>query len=165
MRIALAVVALWMAAPAAAEDLASRVFGGTKVEDIYRVRLDRGELLLESLMQIIKMHNIQDGALLTAAGTLSECTWHAVASTAEKPEQKFTTRKGPMEILNINGIIAGGEPHFHMTLSDHSGGMFGGHLENGCKVLYRAELTIAKFSGTKVARLPNKAGVPVMQRK
>ncbi|MBL8234657.1 MAG: DNA-binding protein, partial [Bryobacterales bacterium] len=88
-----------------------------------------------------------------------------VATLAEKPEQKFTTRKGPMEILNINGIIAAGEPHFHMTLSDPSGPAFGGHLEKGCRVLYRAELTIAKFTGVKVARLPNKAGVPVMQRK
>ena len=36
----------------------------------------------------------------------------------------------------------------------------------GCNsVLYRAELTIAKFSGTALARKPNQEGVPVMQRK
>lgn len=149
----------------AADVLADKVFGGAKIDEVYRVRLDRGDLLLESLLEIIRKYDIQDGALLTAAGSLSECTFHGVATLAEKPEQKFTTRKGPMEILNINGIIAGGEPHFHMTLSDPSGPAFGGHLEKGCKVLYRAELTIAKFSGVKVARLPNKAGVPVMQKK
>lgn len=149
----------------AADVLAGKVFGGAKIDEVYRVRLDRGDLLLESLLEIIRKYDIQDGALLTAAGSLSECTFHGVATLAEKPEQKFTTRKGPMEILNINGIIAGGEPHFHMTLSDPSGPAFGGHLEKGCKVLYRAELTIAKFSGVKVARLPNKAGVPVMQKK
>lgn len=148
-----------------ADVLAGKVFGGAKIDEVYRVRLDRGDLLLESLLEIIRKYDIQDGALLTAAGSLSECTFHGVATLAEKPEQKFTTRKGPMEILNINGIIAGGEPHFHMTLSDPSGPAFGGHLEKGCKVLYRAELTIAKFSGVKVARLPNKAGVPVMQKK
>lgn len=149
----------------AADVLTDKVFGGAKIEEVYRVRLDRGDLLLESLLEVINKYNIQDGALLTAAGSLSECTFHGVATLAEKPEQKFTTRKGPMEILNINGIIAGGEPHFHMTLSDPSGPAFGGHLEKGCKVLYRAELTLAKFSGVKVARLPNKAGVPVMQKK
>jgi predicted DNA-binding protein with PD1-like motif len=148
----------------AADTIADKTFGGAQIQEIYRVRLDRGDLLLESLLDIIKKYDIQDGALLTAVGSLQECTYHGVMSLAEKPEQKFTTRKGPMEILNINGIIAAGEPHFHMTLSDPAGPSFGGHLEKGCKVLYRAELTIAKFSGSKVARLPNAAGVPMMQR-
>lgn len=146
---------------ATAED---KIFGGAQIQEIYRIRLDRGDLLLETILDAIKKYDIQDGALLTAVGSLQECTFHGVVSLAEKPEQKFTTRKEAMEILNINGIIAGREPHLHMTLSNTSGA-FGGHLEKGCKVLYRAELTIAKFSGTRVARLPNKAGVPVMQRR
>ena len=140
-------------------------FGGGQIQEIIRLRLDRGDLLLESIAGAIQKHNIQDGAVLTAAGSLQECTFHGVESLAEKPRQKFTTRKGPMEILNVNGLIAGGEPHLHMTLSDPSGPAFGGHLEKGCKVLYRAELTLAKFSGTALARKPNAQGVPVMQRK
>jgi predicted DNA-binding protein with PD1-like motif len=142
-----------------------KVIGGAQIQEIYRIRLDRDDLLLESILDIIKRHDIQDGAVLTAAGSLQECTFHGVTSLAPKPEQKFTTRKEVMEILSINGIIAGGEPHLHMTLSGTNGAAFGGHLEKGCKVLYRAELTVAKFSGVKAARLPNKEGVPVMQRK
>lgn len=134
------------------------------MQDVIRIRLDRGDLLLESILDTIKTYDIQDGAVLTAVGSLQECTYHGVVTLAEKPEQKFTTRKEAMEILNINGIIAAGEPHLHMTLSTTSGA-FGGHLEKGCKVLYRAELTIAKFSGVRLARTPNKAGVPVMQRR
>ncbi len=149
-----------MAPPARAE-----VFGGAQIQEIYRLRLDRGDLLLETILETIEKHNIQDGAVLTAAGSLQECTYHGVKSLAAKPEQLFTTRKGPMEILSVNGIIAAGEPHLHMTLSSPEGGAFGGHLEKGCKVLYRAELTIAKFSGTALARKPNQEGVPVMQRK
>jgi predicted DNA-binding protein with PD1-like motif len=141
-----------------------KVFGGGQIQEIYRIRLDRGDLLLENILEAIQKHNIQDGALLTAVGSLQECTFHGVISLAEKPEQKFTTRREAMEILNINGIIAGGEPHLHMTLSTTKGA-FGGHLEKGCKVLYRAELTLAKFSGQPLARMPNAAGVPVMQPK
>jgi predicted DNA-binding protein with PD1-like motif len=124
------------------------MFGGGKVEEIVRIRLDRGDLLLESIEAAVKKFGIQDGAVVTAAGSLQQCTFHAVGSLAAKPEQRFTTRQGPMEILNINGIIAGGEPHLHMTLGAVDGGAFGGHLEKGCKVLY-----------------PNQEGVPVMQRK
>jgi len=143
----------------------AEVFGGAQIQEVFRLRLDRGDLLLESILDAIQKNNIQDGAVLTAAGSLQECTYHGVKSLAAKPEQLFTTRKGPMEILNVNGIIAAGEPHLHMTLSSPEGAAFGGHLEKGCKVLYRAELTIAKFSGMPLARKPNQEGVPVMQKK
>lgn len=140
-------------------------FGGAQIQEIIRLRLDRNDLLLESIQAAIKQHNIQDGAVLTAAGSLQVCTYHGVATLAEKPEQKFTTVQGPLEIINVNGLIAAAEPHSHMTLSRAEGGALGGHLEKGCKVLYRAELTIAKFSGTPLARKPNSAGVPMLQRK
>jgi predicted DNA-binding protein with PD1-like motif len=143
----------------------AEVFGGAQIQEIFRLRLDRGDLLLETILDTIEKHGIQDGAVLTAAGSLQECTYHGVKSLAAKPEQLYTTRKGPMEILSVNGIIAAGEPHLHLTLSSPEGGAFGGHLEKGCKVLYRAELTIAKFSGMALARKPNQEGVPVMQRK
>lgn len=163
---AIFLVAALMAATSVAQDSSSeKVFAGAKIQDIYRIRLDRGDMLLENILDAIKKHDIQDGAVLTAVGSLQECTYHGVVTLAEKPEQKFTTVKGEaMEILNINGMIAAGEPHLHMTLSNTKGA-FGGHLEKGCKVLYRAEITIAKYSGTPLARKPNKAGVPMLQRK
>ncbi len=139
-----------------------KVFGGAQVREILRMRLDRGDLLLESIMDMIKKHDIHDGAVLTAAGSLQECTFHRVTSLAAKPQQEFMTVKEAMEIIGVNGIIAAGEPHLHMTLSNGKGA-FGGHLENGCKVLYRAEVTIAKFSGVRLARTPNAEGVPVLQ--
>jgi len=142
----------------------AEIFGGGEIARLYRVRLDRGDLLLETIQDVIQKNEIADGAVLTAAGSLQECTFHRVKSLADKPEDEFITLKEPMEILNINGLIAGGEPHLHMTLAG-AHGAFGGHLESGCRVLYRAELTIARFSGPQLARKPNKAGVPVLQRK
>ena len=156
-----ALFALLLLAPFARAE----VFEGGQIQEIYRVRLDRGDLLLESVLDIIQKYNIQDGAVLTAAGTLQECTFHAVKSIAAKAEEQFITKKGPIEILGLNGIIAAGEPHLHMTLGNPSGSTFGGHIEKGCKVLYRAELTIAKFSGTALARKTNAEGIPMLQKK
>jgi uncharacterized protein len=144
--------------------LGAESFGGARVAEVYRIRLDRGDLLLETIEDVIQKYAIDDGAVLSAAGSLQECTFHRVKSLAQKPEQEFTTVKEPMEILNISGMIAGKEPHLHMTLSGAKGA-FGGHLEKGCRVLYRAELSIAKFSGTPLARKPNQAGVPILGRK
>jgi predicted DNA-binding protein with PD1-like motif len=165
-RITIALAAVLFAAPQAPaqEPMEPQVFDGARIQEIYRMRLDRGDLLLESILDTIRRNNIQDGAVLTAAGSLSECTYHRVKSLAAKAEDEFITVKAPMEILNINGLIAAGEPHLHLTLSADKGA-FGGHLENGCRVLYRAEITIAKFSGPALARKPNKDGTPILQPK
>jgi len=163
--IILLVAALFTTLQTSAQEAAtSRVFSGAQIQEIYRVRLDRGDLLLETILDTMRRNDIQDGAVLTAAGSLSECTYHRVKSLAAKAEDEFITVRAPMEILNINGLIAGGEPHLHLTLSADNGA-FGGHLEKGCRVLYRAEITIAKFSGPALVRKPNKAGIPMLQPK
>ena len=41
----------------------------------------------------------------------------------------------------------------------------GGHLENGCKALYRLKVTIVRFSGTPLARKLNQEGTPVLQER
>jgi predicted DNA-binding protein with PD1-like motif len=143
----------------------AQVFGGAHIQEIYRIHLDRGDLLLESILEAIHKDNIQDGAVLTAVGSLSECTYHRVKSLAAKAEDEFLTVKAPMEILNINGLIAAGEPHLHLTLSSPDKGVFGGHLEKGCRVLYLSEITIAKFSGPPLVRKPNKEGIRMLQPK
>ncbi len=158
-------LAVLLVFPALAEDPPPpKVFGGAQIQEVFRIRLDRDDLLLESILEVIQKHDIQDGAVLTAAGSLQECTFHGVVSLAARPQQEHTTVKGAMEILSVNGIIAAGEPHLHMTLSNPQGA-FGGHLEKGCRVLYRAEISIARFSGVALARKPNQQGVPVLQRK
>jgi uncharacterized protein len=161
IRTVLALGTLALASAAFAAD----IYKGAQIQEVYRIRLDRGDLLLETIQDAIRKNNIQDGAVLTAAGSLQECTYHRVKTVAAKPEDEFLTVKGPIEIMNINGMIAAGEPHLHLTLSSPEKGVFGGHLENGCRVLYRAEITLAKFSGTALARKPNKEGVPMLQPK
>jgi len=155
-------LAVLLAAPDA---FAADIYKGAQIQEIYRIRLDRGDLLLETIQDAIRKNNIQDGAVLTAAGSLQECTYHRVKSLAAKAEDEFITVKEPIEIINVNGMIAAGEPHLHLTLSSPDKGVFGGHLENGCRVLYRAEITIAKLSGTALARKPNKDGIPMLQPK
>ncbi len=161
MRRLLAVHLLVLSSLSAGE--LDKAFGGSQVEEVIRVRLDRGDLLLETILDVIKAHEVRDGAVLTAVGSLQECNFHTVSSFAESPEQNNIHKPGPLEILNVNGMIAASEPHLHMTLSDKDGNAVGGHLDPGCKVLYRAEVTIAKYVGTRLERKQNAAGVGVLQ--
>jgi len=142
-----------------------KIFEPSQVQAVYRILLDRDALLLESIVEIIKQKNIQDGYVSISAGSVQTCTYHYVTSTALKPVNAFKTVKGPFEILNASGIIAAGEPHIHITLSSPDKGAFGGHLENGCRVLYLAEVMILKFQGSALTRANNPNGVSLLKPK
>src|ERR1035438_10867241 len=64
-------------------------FGGAQIQEIYRIRLDRGDLLLESIIAAIKDHDIQDGLMLTGVGSVQDCTYHSVKSLAAVAEDEF----------------------------------------------------------------------------
>lgn len=149
----------------AADPPPAQVFGLSQVTEVYRVLLDRDALLLESILDVIKEKDVRDGLVTVTAGSVQECTFHYVTSTAKLPNNAYKTVKGPFEILNAGGIIADGEPHLHITLSSPGKGAFGGHLEKGCKVLYLAEITIAKYAGPPLKRALNENGVSLLKPK
>src|SRR5947209_7795629 len=76
-----------------------KVFGTAQVTEVYRILLDRDALLLESIEHVVKQKDIQDGEVLVSAGSVQECTYHYVTSTALKAVNAFKTVKGPFEIL------------------------------------------------------------------
>jgi uncharacterized protein len=143
----------------------TRTFGAAQVQEVYRVVLDRDALLLESITDVIKQKGIEDGQVAITSGSVQECTYHYVTSTALKAVNAYQTVKGCFEILNAGGIIADGEPHIHITLASPEKGAFGGHLEKGCRVLYLAELTIFEYAGQPLTRKPNKNGISLLQSK
>ena len=149
----------------AADPPPPRVFEAASIQTAYRVLLPRGSLLLESITQVIKDKGVSDGQVLVTAGSVSECSYHYVATTAEKPTDVVKTVKGPFEILNAGGIIASGEPHLHITLSGPREVAFGGHLENGCRILYLGEVTILKYSGQALTRKKNEHGISLLDVK
>lgn len=160
--------ALWTVSLSRAADAKPpepRVFGGAQIQDIYRVLLDRDDLILESVNDIIKQNHIQDGLVMITSGSIQECTYHFLGATTMKAKNVFKTVKGPFEILGGEGIIADGEPHIHIVLSHNGQGGFGGHLEKGCRVLNLAELTIFKYTGPPLTRKNNQNGISLLQAK
>jgi uncharacterized protein len=167
MRKALTTVAAALAALLITQSTAlaePHVFGPAQVQEVYRMLLDRDALLLESILDVIRQKDIHDGHVMVTAGSVQECTYHYVTSTAVKPKDAYKTVKGPFEILNAGGIIADGEPHIHITLSSPQGA-FGGHLEKGCRILYLGEVTIVKYAAPPLTRKPNENGVSLLQVK
>jgi hypothetical protein len=162
-----AILATLFALPtiSAAQTAPPKIFEPAQIQAVYRILLDRDALLLESILDVIKQKKIEDGYVSISAGSVHTCTYHYVTSTAPTPVNAFNTVKGAFEILNGGGIIAAGQPHIHITFSSPDKGAFGGHLENGCRVLYLAEITILQFRGPALTRANNKNGVALLEPK
>ncbi|MBV8811159.1 MAG: DNA-binding protein [Acidobacteriaceae bacterium] len=149
-----------------AQTSAPEIFGPDQITDVYRVSLDRGASLLESINDVIRSKGIRDGHVIISAGSVQECTYHFVASTDLKAQNEYRTVSGPSEILGGGGIIADGEPHVHIALSNPEKGVYGGHLEKGCRVLYLAEFTVFRFrGGAPLTRKSNQNGTLLLQKK
>ncbi len=122
-----------------------------KMTQVYRIRIDKGAMLLETISSVIQKNGIRDGAVLTAAGSLGVCTFHGVGGSKQ-------TVTEDMEINHLGGVIADGQPHLHVVLSTAKRGAFGGHLEEGCRVSNHVELTIAQFTGEPLERVKGSLG-------
>lgn len=116
------------------------------------IGLGPGELLLESIEEAIKEHDIENGVVVSGIGTLKTCRLHYILHTDFPPEDEIFTLEQPLELLSVSGIIADGEPHLHGVVSHKDNEAQGGHIEPGCEVAYLAEIVIYKFNSLKLKR-------------
>ncbi len=123
------------------------------------IRLNKGDLLRESIEEAISAHNIKDGTLVCGYGTLDNCTLHMINRVDVFPaEEDFPTWKNtPFELVSMTGVIADGTPHIHAVVAD-TNHTFGGHLEPGCRVIYLAEIVIYEHKNLKLTRKPSDWG-------
>jgi predicted DNA-binding protein with PD1-like motif len=119
------------------------VIQNLSIQRIIGVRLNPGDDLLLSLRQAVEEQGIRSGVILCGIGSLSAYRVHVVETTRLPPGDVFFSEEGPFDILQVNGYVLEGRVHAHLTLSNTEKAM-GGHLEEGCKVLTFAVLTLAE---------------------
>lgn len=121
------------------------------------VRLDRGDMALESIERACDAHDVDTGAVISGIGTFSNLNIHYVDRTDLPDDQSDRNvdleLDGAWEVTNVNGVIADGEPHLHVTAFDGERTV-GGHLEHGCEVNVLGEFTIRTFEGLSLTRRP-----------
>jgi uncharacterized protein len=111
-----------------------------------------GEMLLETIEAGIKEHDVRNGAVVSGIGTLKVAVMHHIQHDRFPPEDRFFTIEKPLEVSSINGIVANGKAHLHMTVGYRDEWSVAGHLEPGSEVLYLAEVTLLKFSDLQLDR-------------
>jgi len=129
-----------------------KYFSTHEIGRIFVVSLDPGDYLLESIMDLIQKENVKDAVVISAIGTLDHCRVHMVMTTGYPPENRFEHWKDkPLELASVSGVIANGEPHLHVVVSD-SEKAYAGHLERGSRTLYLAEIVIAELRSLNLTR-------------
>lgn len=118
----------------------------TRLGRIIVFRCDRGEDLLKTIEKVANENNVVNGVIVSAIGTLGKCRIHRVTSKGLPPEEEYIEIDGPLEVNSVDGIIANGKLHAHISVSD-SKATYGGHLEPGSPVLYLAEIVLAEMIG------------------
>lgn len=126
---------------------------GGRVGEVVIVRLQKGELLLESLRAICRREKIRNGVILTGFGSLDRARVTGVVSPAYPPTRFYDNRsRAGVEILALSGVIADYHVHAHMVMCDRRKA-FGGHVEAGCRVLSLSEIAIMRVDRLRLKRL------------
>ncbi|WP_408960280.1 PPC domain-containing DNA-binding protein [Natrinema sp. 74] len=132
------------------------------------VRLDRGDLALESIEAACERHAVDTGAVVSGIGTFSNLNIHYVDRTdlpADRSQRTVDlTLEGAWEITDVGGVIADGDPHLHVTAFDGERTV-GGHLEAGCAVNVLGEFAIRSFDGVSLTREATEHGVSRLTRR
>ena len=119
------------------------------------VQLEPGDLVLESLREAIDDHDVDTGVVVSGIGTFSNLNVHYVHTT-DRPDDRedrntFLELEGAWEMTNVDGIIADGEPHLHVSAFDGERTV-GGHLEEGNEINILGEFAIKKVEGLELTR-------------
>ncbi len=132
----------------------------SKEKGLVIVSLGYQDLLLESICEVAKQADIHTGVLMTGLGSLTEAHIHSVVTNDMPPQDLYLDLPGPLEMVGFFGIIAGYEPHIHISLMDVHGKLYGGHLEKGCSILTLAEISILRVPDLNLTRRP-RGGLPI----
>jgi predicted DNA-binding protein with PD1-like motif len=100
-----------------------------RIQNNYLVRLEKGEKVIESLTNFLVENNIASGVLRgLGAINRAELTYYSL----KDKQYHSKTYDGEFEVISISANIAQVDEapfiHMHITLSDTSFNVFGGHL-------------------------------------
>jgi len=113
-------------------------------------RLLPGQDLKHELLVWAKENSWMAAVVVSSVGSLSEVRLR-LANT-QPGASAFLEKKGPFEILSLNGTLSAQGLHMHLAVADSTGHCWGGHLVEGNRIYTTCELIIADCLDFQFAR-------------
>jgi len=113
------------------------------IKNLCVIRLNSGDDVLLSITEAVKKQGIKNAIIIAGTGSTVNHHFHLVASANVPPGNILVKGDKPSDVVNVNGLIINGRPHVHITHTNTEMG-YGGHLEEGVKVLTFMSITLAE---------------------
>ena len=110
------------------------------------LRLSPGTDLRRALEALPASHGTDAAFVVAGIGSLVE----ASLRYADAPDN--VTLAGPLEIVSLSGTLSAAGAHLHVSVSDASGRVFGGHLGHGSTLRTTAEILVALLPNGTLTR-------------
>jgi uncharacterized protein len=110
------------------------------------LRLKPHDDLRGALEDFTRTHHLRAGYIITCVGSLDG------AKLRLADQKDATTFSGKFEIVSLVGTLSPDGPHLHISLSDETGKMIGGHLVEGCTIRTTGEIVIGEATDLRFSR-------------
>jgi predicted DNA-binding protein with PD1-like motif len=112
----------------------------------HTIRLLPGKDLKSGLDDLVRHQNWTAACLLTGIGSLNR----AAIRFANRESAEIL--EGPLEIISMGGTLSPDGSHLHLSVSDGTGKVWGGHLMAGSIIFTTAEVVVGILSGWEFSR-------------
>jgi len=134
-------------------------FTGKQTGRVLLIHLTHGDDLMKSIRQACKEIDLKTGILTGGIGSMRQTVYHYTDAKTEKPKDVHVTVDRIAELVSCQGIILEGEPHLHALFTETGGAVsHGAHVEDGCEIMYLAEISIIEVDDLPLGRRPGKYG-------
>lgn len=110
------------------------------------IRLSPGVDLRRALEDIAARQAPGSAFVVAGIGSLVEAKLRYAGEATER------TIAGPLEMISISGTLSASSAHLHMSVSDASGRVYGGHVGYGNTVRTTAEILLAMLQDWSLTR-------------
>lgn len=112
----------------------------------FAIRLRPGEDPLVALDSFVQSQNLQAACILTCVGSLRK------ASLRFANQEDSVILEGHFEIVSLTGVFSTHGGHYHISISDGEGRMYGAHWMPGNEVYTTAEIVLAEIPDLRFLR-------------
>lgn len=97
---------------------------------------------LSDLLESIKEYSLSNNLYGFVSGVVGNLSSACIQCPGNQKINKFD---GNLEIVSLNGVFNNGQVHLHLSFADEGCNVYGGHLEEGCKVKNGADIFLLSF--------------------
>ena len=123
----------------------------TKIKELKIIRFDPDMDLLLEMRKFVSTKKIKNAVILNGIGSSKSYSYHVVSSPDLPPKEMYPKEEKPLDIISLQGFILDGRVHAHIIFSDEKIS-FGGHLEEGVKILTFAIITLGIVDDDDISR-------------